>query len=215
LEGVKAALKSGANVNTKNEYGNIGLIEAVFNNHNSVVDLLLNTPNIDVNQKDNHHGMCALHFALENWENNEAVKLLLNAPSIDVNIVDNGGYNPVHQAVLYGDNIEGLKLLLSHPSLTALTINQKDNNYGYTPVMWAVRKNRLKHVEVLAADPRVDLDTNDNEGGSLEELARDPETQKSLGRSKPETRGEEKVEQVDKEAAETGVEGFAGRPLRP
>ena len=137
LEGVKAALKRGDDVNTKDEYGWTGLIWTVkWNpyrntwNHNSVVDLLLNTPNIDVNQKDNHHGMCALHFALENWENNEAVKLLLNAPSIDVNIVDNGGYNPVHQAVLYGDNIEGLKLVLSHPSLTALTINQKDNNYG-------------------------------------------------------------------------------------
>ena len=70
---------------------------------------------------------------------------------------------------MYKDNIEGLKLVLSHPSLTALTLNQKDNDNGYTPVMLAVRKNRLKHVEVLAADPRVDLDTTDKEGRSLEE----------------------------------------------
>ena len=62
LEGVKAALKSGTNVNTKNDYGQTGLIWAVRNNHNSVVDLLLSTPNIDVNLKDNKGG-CALHLA--------------------------------------------------------------------------------------------------------------------------------------------------------
>ena len=72
---------------------------------------------------------------------------------------------------MYGSDIEGLKLLLSHPSLTALTLNQKDNDYGYTPVMLAVRRNRLEHLEVLDADPRVDLDTTDKEGKSLEEVA--------------------------------------------
>ena len=78
---------------------------------------------------------------------------------------------------VYENNIEGLKLLLSHPSLTALTLNQKDNDYGYTPVMLASlvcshKWNRLEHLEVLAADPRVDLDTTDKEGRSLEERSR-------------------------------------------
>ena len=31
-----------------------------------------------------------------------------------------------------------MKLLLSHPSLTALTLNQKEKNFGATPVMFAV-----------------------------------------------------------------------------
>ena len=154
----------------------IGLNWAVINNHNSVVALLLNSPNIDVNQKNNK-GKCALHFVGQ-WQINEALKLLLNVPSIDVNIVNNG-YSAVHRAV-YGDNIEGLKLLLSHPSLTALTLNQKENYHGRTPVMRAVRakgseavrRNRLEHLEVLVADPRVDLDSTDNEGRSIEELIR-------------------------------------------
>ena len=77
----------------------------------------------------------------------------------------------VYQAVVYGDNIEGLKLVLSHPSLTSLTLNMKDNDYGDTPVMLAVVWNRLEHLEVLAADHRVDLDTTDKEGKSLEEVA--------------------------------------------
>ena len=78
----------------------------------------------------------------------------------------------MYQAVLYGSDIEGLKLLLSHPSLTSLTLNRKDNENGDTPVMWAVKMNRLKHLKVLVADPRVDLDTTDKEGRSLEKVAR-------------------------------------------
>ena len=143
----------------------------MFNNHNSAVALILSTTNIDVNQKDNKD-RSALHFA-DQWKNNETLKLLLNVPSIDVNIVDKRGWSAVYQAVVYGDNIEGLKLLLSHPSLTALTLNQKDTRYGFTPVMLAVMNGsyRWQHLELLAEDLRVDLDTTDKEGRSLEEVA--------------------------------------------
>jgi len=144
LEGVKAALKRGDDVNTKDIYGETGLMRAVRLKHNSVVALLLNTPNWK-----SEDGWSALHSAV-NWE-----------------------------------NIEGLKLLLSHPSITALTINQKDNYHGRTPVMLAVKmRNRLKHLEVLVADPRVDLDTTDKKGRSLEKVARDPKTRKVLAEAK-------------------------------
>jgi len=188
---------------------------AVIYNHNSVVALLLNTPNIDVNQMVGGFGWSALHWAVQE-KNNEAVKLLLNVPNIDVNIVDYSGDSAVHHAVS-GNNIEalklllnvpnidvnivdnngcsavhaavaktliatkhcpceekhieGLKLLLSHPSLTALTLNMKDKHYGETPVMLAMKlkgyRSRQVVVEVLVADPRVDLDTTDREGRSL------------------------------------------------
>ena len=62
LEGVKAALQSGVDVNIRdtNEGGHerdfaagkTGLIWAVMKNHNSVVKLLLGTPGIDINAKD-------------------------------------------------------------------------------------------------------------------------------------------------------------------
>jgi len=279
LEVVKAALKSGADVNTKDKYGHTGLYwavsfqhnsvvalllntpnidvnqsalhwaaeknnsevlklllnvqnidvnnvdysgksalhEAVLHNNNSVVvALLLNTPNIDVNQKDNQ-GWPALYWAVEFEKLNEGLKLLLNDPRLDVNIVDKDGWSAVFRAV-YRDNIEavklllnvptidvnivdnygcgvvhiavdaytigGLKLLLNHPSLTSLTLNRKDNENGDTPVMWAVKMNKLKHLKVLVADPRVDLDTTDKEGRSLEKVARDPETRKVVAEAK-------------------------------
>merc|ERR1712210_151002 len=68
--------------------------------------------------------------------------------------------------------------------MTTLTINQKEKRYGYTPVMWAVKQNRLKHLEVMGADPRVDLDTTDKKGRSLEKVARDPKTRKVLAEAK-------------------------------
>ena len=203
LEGVKAALKRGVDVNTKGEGSQTGLMQAVKKNHNSVVALLLKTPNIDVNHKDDSEGCCALHRAV-NIENNEVLKLLfavpnidvnivsilgesallhlvidnnieglkllLNVPDSDVNIVDNDCASAVHWAV-YKDNIEALKLLLSHPSLTALTLNKRDTRYGFT-VMHTVMWNKLKHLALLTADLRIDLDTTDKEGKSLEEVAR-------------------------------------------
>ena len=204
LEEVTAALKNGADVNSKRGNDWTGLMRAVYNHHNSVVELLLKTPNIDVNLKSingscalrcavtgknnvglklllnvpnidvnsvDNFGESALHRAMEYKSNIEGLKLLLSHPSIDVNIVDNDGESALLQAVLE-DNIEALKFLLSHPSLTAVTLNQKEVRYGDTPVMRAVRWNRLEHLALLAADPRVDLDTTDEGGRSLEEVAR-------------------------------------------
>ena len=232
LEGVKAALQSGVDVNTKGELGRTGLIEAVRNNHSSVVELLLKTPNIDVNQKaffKDKGGWSALHSAVARVtrvskvtrvtsNDVEVLKLLLNVPNIDMNIEDNDGESPLVHAVrgnnlvvlklplnvssvhmnsensncrsrYYGftalhwavqnsvvdikHNIEVFKLMLNHPSLTAITLNQKDKDmWGGTPVLLAVIYNRLEHLALLVADPRVDLDVTDCEGRSLEDWAR-------------------------------------------
>merc|ERR1712130_621812 len=178
-------------------------MQAVYNNHNSVVELLLKTANIDVKLKDDrgypHRSRCALRLALEK-NNSEALKLLINVPNfdvnevvsdghlsgdetalhlaaklsgniealkvllnvsnIDVNIVNKFGQTALHLAV-EENNIEALKLLLSHPSLTALTLNQNDKDEGDTPVMLAVKYDRLDHLAVLTADPRVDLKYSD------------------------------------------------------
>ena len=91
LEEVKAALQRGVDVNTKDEDGETGLMVAVENNHNSVVELLLKTPNIDVNLKSDW-GNCALYHAVYYSRNNEALKLLLDVPNIHVNSVNSVSY---------------------------------------------------------------------------------------------------------------------------
>merc|ERR1712079_939769 len=105
-------------------------METVAYKHNSVVALLLNSPNIDVNLKNNY-GTCALHWAV-NRQNTEGLKMLLNVPNIDVNSVNNDGLCAVYCAAAE-NNIKELMLLLSHQSLTDFSLNQKYNN-GDTPV---------------------------------------------------------------------------------
>ena len=75
------------------------------------------------------------------------------------------------------NNIKALKVILSHPRLTALALNQKYKRYAASPVMFAVYMNRSEILTLLADDPRVDLETTDWKGRSLEEVAEnmDPE----------------------------------------
>ena len=134
LEGVKAALQRGADVNTRDNKGQSALHGAV---RSSCID---------------------------------ALELLLSHTNIDVNIVGNDGESAVHHAV-EKNNIEALKLLLNHPGLTALTLNQKDWR-GYTPYMRAVDAKERECLALFAADLRVDLDTTDENGLSLDEWER-------------------------------------------
>ena len=91
---------------------------------------------------------------------------------ININILDNTGRGAVFWAVK-SDRIDLLKMLLGHKSLTALALNHKDS-WGKTPVMRALIENGIEFrvLRELANDPRVDLDTTDKEGRSLEEVAR-------------------------------------------
>ena len=166
LEGVRAALERGADVNQKDGWG-IALHLAVTCKNIEVLKLLLNVPNIDVNIVGDC-GVSALHKALCTGSYEE-LKLLLNYPGINVNILSEFG-RPLHDAVFQGQ-IEALKLLLNHPDWSPLTLNEKDA-WGHTPVMAAVITRQLKCLAFLAADPRVDLDTSDDEGRSLELVAR-------------------------------------------
>ena len=113
LEGVRAALQGGVDVNTKDENGWTGLMLAILFNHNSVVEILLSKPDIDVNWKAND-GFCALSWAVFK-QNNEALKMLTNFPNIDVNVVVHGE-TIVYRALIH-QNIEGLRILLSHPDI--------------------------------------------------------------------------------------------------
>merc|ERR1712126_630331 len=158
---------------------------AVRNDTIEAVKLLLNISRLDVNIVNNI-GQTAWHRALID-NNIEAFKLLLNVSNIDVNVVDSRGQTALHWAVTR--SIEALRLLLSHPSLTALTLNQKDKSDGATPVMLALKyyecgRTRLEHLAVLVADPRVDLDTTDKDGRSLEKNIRYLEAWKMVEEAK-------------------------------
>jgi len=160
LEGVKGALQSGADVNTEDEDGWTGLMWAVDENHNSVVELLLKTPNIDVNLKSNW-GACSLHLAVGR-KNNEALNMLLDVPNINVNIVYNYGVSAVLMAV-FANNIEMLKLLLSHPNID---VNLKHHSTGTCALLHAVTNRKNDALKLLLNVPNIDVNIVDNHGRS-------------------------------------------------
>merc|ERR1712212_844698 len=85
-------------VNVKTIMGYCPLHHAVECENIEALKLLLQTPNLDVNQT-NDLGSSAVHFAVK--YSNEALKLLLNVPNIDVNIVEAIEQSAVSLAVDY------------------------------------------------------------------------------------------------------------------
>ena len=164
-------------------------MHAVRYKNNSVVALLLETPNIDVNQKDDK-GRSALHQSVT-CGNNEALGLLLNASGIDVNIVDKKGRSALHEAAS-DNNIEALEQLLDVSSIDVNIVDNDGQNAVHraviedniwalelllnhpgmtaltlnqknwrddTPVMLALKRKKIDQLALLAGDPRVDVDT--------------------------------------------------------
>ena len=92
---------------------------------------------------------------------NDVVQVLLQHPQIDINKVNRRGDNALHFAVIL-DNHEGLAALLARHDVLTTTINQRTNEEGKTPIMYAVKWSAVNCFHLLMANPEVDLDTRDN-----------------------------------------------------
>ena len=134
LEGVKAALQRGADVNTRDNKGQSALHGAVRSSCIDALELLLSHTNIDVNIVGND-GESAVHHAVD--ENNiEALKLLLNHPgltALTLNQKDNKfGEAPVMRAV-DEEKRECLELLAADIRVDLDTTNTWGNGLDYHP----------------------------------------------------------------------------------
>ena len=63
----------------------------------------------------------------------------------------------------------GLRLLLADPRLTSINARV---GFGNTPLMWAVSDGSVECVRELVMVEGVDLETRDDDGMSLEQVAR-------------------------------------------
>ena len=88
LKSVETLINAGADVNTKDNTGNVPLINVVLHDHVQCVPLLL-AAGADVNATDNQSGSSALMIAIKK-DKNETFYQLLKAGA-DVNIVNNAG----------------------------------------------------------------------------------------------------------------------------
>ena len=102
LEEVRRALARGEDVNKTNQYSATGLMRAVWNKHNAVVDLLLSQPGVNVNWVNNNDGWTALHYAWY-YNNVEGLKMLLAHPSMNShNVKNRDGRTPLMVAINSG-----------------------------------------------------------------------------------------------------------------
>ena len=116
IEGVQAAIDN-------EEDGwreTTGLMYALINSHNDVVQLLLNHPQIDVDARGDHHvnkvdpdQNCVLHYAVEK-DNHEGMAVLLARQDLTtINQKNEDGETPIMKAV-YQKAVTCFKLLLNH-----------------------------------------------------------------------------------------------------
>ena len=175
LEGVQAALQSGADVNSKNENGLTGLMMAVSGNHTAVARLLLEQEGIDISICDKYgqrhnYGESALHYAARFTKNSECLAILLARPELTsqmVNKKDMYGETPLWLAVC-GGAADCVQVLLND-NRTDPNIKDED---GISPLMFAIKNNDVECAALLLPDPRVDLMTRDAYERSGEEVKR-------------------------------------------
>lgn len=140
------------------------LIEAVQSYNFEHLRELLAVPGVEVDYV-NEAGRTALFIAMEK-NAVSCANLLLNSKA-NINSVDNEGNTPIFGAVWF-NNMEALKLCMSRSDCNFNVIN----SYGQTPLLNAVRRAWVPGVEVLVANPNVDVNAGHfaNEGGDVNPL---------------------------------------------
>ena len=164
LEKVKEALAKGANVNLRRQYDNFTpLMIAAFNGHTSIVELLLSNPDVDVNAIDDESSTALTHAV--SYNRLGAVELLLADPRVDVNCrTDMFGMTPLHIAAHIGF-VRAVEMLLDK---SRVDVNAQCERVLTTPLSWAVMNSVSEDVrqvvQLLLADPRVDVNCQEDTG---------------------------------------------------
>ena len=98
VEEVREALAAGADPNARGgPFNYTCLMVATLFNQNGVVELLLSTPDIQVNAK-NEYGWTALHFACGRGSL-ASLALIVSSPGVLLNERNNYGYTPIMLAI--------------------------------------------------------------------------------------------------------------------
>ena len=112
IEVVQTAIEDGADVNEADFGGRTGLMWALKNSHNSVVQSLLHHPQTDFNKLD-LKGCSALHWAVFG-DNHEGMVALLAQNDQSINQKDRYGQTPIMNAVGW-NAVNCFHLLLTNP----------------------------------------------------------------------------------------------------
>ena len=139
---------------------------AVTYGHTSIVKLLLDCADIDVNSRNADSETPLCKAALRG--HTPIVELLLDCADVDVNLPDKYGRAPLDRAATWGF-ISIVKLLLD---CADIDVNSR-NDLGSTPLSLAASCGHASIVRLLCAHPKNDLDTRDNKGRDVLSLVKE------------------------------------------
>ena len=126
IDGVEAAIDNGADVNEADGFGVTGLMYALEESHNNVVQLLLQHPLIDINKVD-RDGWSALHYAVVRDNHEGLAALLARHDELTTSINQRNrrlGRSPIMIAVSF-NKVNCFHLLLTHP---LVDLDTRDNH---------------------------------------------------------------------------------------
>ena len=157
LEEVREALANGADVNERcEEFKGTSLINAVFDDNEPLVSLLLQQPGIQVNAKDGYkNGWTALHYAAFNRgdKGRKVIRLLLNYTGIDMEIRDILGETPLMKAtkITNKDFLEEYEKKMEDDKKIRANYIVKESDGDTSDV---IQENRKRKRETFDASPQ-------------------------------------------------------------
>ena len=116
----------------------------------------------DWNVPDENSGFTPLCDALRQGQSN-IVETIVNLPNIDYDVKTKYGRTLAQEAV-FGENVKCVEILAAQEKCECWNVPYSDGN---TPVLMALKTNKMDILQTLLKCPRVDLSCRDVEGWSM------------------------------------------------
>ncbi|XP_046643226.1 serine/threonine-protein phosphatase 6 regulatory ankyrin repeat subunit A-like [Daphnia pulicaria] len=123
VNAVRRLLERGADPTIRDEESYTLIHEAVFNHTDSgIINLLLESGKVDINETDPIYGVTALHMAVR--DSNTATAGFLLSKGANPNIANKYGYTPLHYAASCAKDMDIVELLLNHKDVDVNLMNE-------------------------------------------------------------------------------------------
>ena len=156
----------GLDINYQDEDGKTAAHWAIELNecNTEIVRILAETGRVDWNKKDKW-GSTPLFWALL-YGHSDTVDIIVQQSNIDYNVKTECGNTLAYAAVWtrYDIRYKCVETLAAQERFDCWNVPYSN---GYTPIMWALKRDWTEIVEILLRCPRVDLNCRNKEGWSL------------------------------------------------
>ncbi|RWR02435.1 hypothetical protein ED28_08620 [[Pantoea] beijingensis] len=149
-----------------------------------MVNILLTSPNIDVNKTD-QAGNAPLHLLLRDQPpRRHLAQSLLSDTRLNPNLKNAEGLSPLHmtsryrpmpfvhnqhQVTVYQPDMKAMEMLLKYPNID---VNLQDNHKGNTALHICAKSGNSKGIELLLRHPDINLNIKNRQGETARDVAK-------------------------------------------